>query len=72
MLKYRVRDPLVAVLGDPGMPGKFVTIEPGSVITVKGDAQHFGFVEVRYGVQFVKVFMRDIEKRAERVAGQTA
>lgn len=70
MLKYRVREPLLAILGDPGMVGKFITIEPGSVITVKGTGQHFGFVDVRFGDLPVKVFMRDIEKRADRVEGQ--
>jgi hypothetical protein len=69
VLKYRVHEPLLAVLGEPGMPGAFMTIEPGSVITVKGDVKQSGFVEVGYGSQIVKAFMRDIEKRADRVEG---
>ena len=48
----------------------FATIEPGSIITVKRNAGAYGFVEVDYGAQVVLVFMRDIEKRADRVRGQ--
>ena len=50
----------------------FTTIEPGSVITVKGkEEEQSGFVDVLHAGQIVKVYMRDIEKRADRVEGQT-
>ena len=46
-----------------------MTIERGYVITVKGHVEQFGFVEVSYEGQTVKVFMQDIEKSADRVEG---
>jgi hypothetical protein len=48
-----------------GMANIFMTIESGSVITVKGDPeQESGLVKVLYEGQIVKVYMRDIEIRA--------
>jgi hypothetical protein len=49
-----------------------MTIDPGSVITIKGKEEQSGFVDVSYRGQIVKVYMRDIEKRAHRVKGQTS
>jgi hypothetical protein len=49
----------------------FVTIEPGSVITVNDKEHESGFVDVSYRGRIVQVFMRDVEKRADRVDGQT-
>jgi len=46
-------------------------IEPGSLITVKGEELATGFAEVVYGCQRVIVFMRDLEKnKTERVQGK--
>jgi hypothetical protein len=71
VLKYRVREPLLAILRKPGMAAAIMTIEPGSVITVKGDVNLFGFVDVCCEDHTVKVFMLDIEQKADRVEGQT-
>lgn len=71
-MRYRVREPLLAVRNEPGVKTVFMTIEPGSLITVKGTEQQSGFVEVSYSDEIVVVFMRDIEKRADRVEGQTS
>jgi hypothetical protein len=49
-----------------------MTIDAGSVITVKGDVGTFGFVEVNYGGEEVLVFVRDIELRADRVKGKAS
>lgn len=68
--KYCVHDPLLAILRKPGTPAEAITIEPGSIITVKGDVNQFGFLDVQYEDQVVKVFMADIEKKADRVEGQ--
>ena len=46
-----------------------ITIGPGSVITVRGEVEETGFVDVFYEGQIVKVYMRDIEKSADRVEG---
>jgi hypothetical protein len=70
VLKYRVREPLLAILRKPGMPAEIMTIEPGSVVPLKGDVNHFGVVDVHCGDQIVKVFMLDIEKKTDRVDGQ--
>jgi two-component system, chemotaxis family, response regulator Rcp1 len=70
-VRYRIREPLLAVRGEPGTPRVFSTIGRGSVITVKGEVQQSGFVDVSYEGQLVKMFMRDIEKNADRVEGQT-
>jgi hypothetical protein len=70
VLKYCVHEPLLAILRKPGMPAEIMTIQPGSVITLKGDVNQFGFVDVHCGDQMVKVFMLDIEKKADRVEGQ--
>ena len=70
-MRFRVREPLLAVRNDPGTPTAFLTIGSGSVITVKARVQQSEFVDVSYEGQLVKVSMRDIEKSADRVEGQT-
>jgi chemotaxis family two-component system response regulator Rcp1 len=70
-VSYRVREPLLAVRNEPGTPPVFLTIGRGSVITVKAKVQQSEFVDVSYDGQLVNVFMRDIEKSADRVQGQT-
>jgi hypothetical protein len=64
-MKYHVRESLLAVLKEPA--GSFMTIDAGSVITVKRDVGAYGFVEANYGGEEVLVFMRDLELRADRV-----
>jgi len=71
-LRYRVREPLLAVYNEAGRKTVFVTIEPGSVITMEDKAHESGFVDVSYRGQNLQVFMRDVEKRADRVEGQTS
>ena len=46
-----------------------LTIAPGSLITLKGEVEETGFVDVLYEGQIVKVYMSDIEKSADRVEG---
>ena len=67
IMKYQVREPLSAVLKEPVGSVAFLSIEPGSIVNVKGDVGAFGFVEVVYEGKSVLVFMRDIELRADRV-----
>jgi hypothetical protein len=64
-MKYHVRESLLAVLKEPA--GSFMTIDAGSVITVKRDVGAYGFVEANYGGEEVLVFIRDLELRADRV-----
>jgi hypothetical protein len=68
-VKYRVREPLLAVVKEPEMPATIMTIEPGSIIALNDEVQLFGFVKVVYAGQIVLVFMSDIENGADRVEG---
>ena len=70
VMKYRFREPLLAILKGPVSSVGFLTIKRGSVITVKGDEQACGFVEVDYEGQIVLAFMRGIQLRADRVRWQ--
>jgi len=56
---------------EPGIRSAFITIERGSLITVKGEVEQSGFVDVSYQGQVVKMFLCDIEKNADRVESQT-
>jgi len=68
-MKYYVREPLPAVFKQHLDSIAFLTIDAGSVITVKGDIGAYGFVEANYGGDDILVFMRDLELRADRVKG---
>ena len=70
VMKYRFREPLLAILKGPVSSVAFLTIKRGSVITVKPDEQEYGLVEVDYDGKIVLAFMRGIELRADRVRGQ--
>lgn len=71
-MKYHVRESLSAVLKAPAGSIAFLTIDAGSVITVKGVVGLYGFVEANYGGDDILVFMRDLELRADRVQGQAS
>ena len=57
--------------GQPSEPLSFVEIMPGSIITVQGNVQKSGRVEVLYNGQIFGSFMRDIAGRAELVEDET-
>ena len=69
-MRFRALKPLLAIRHKPGVAAVLVTIPPGSVITLEGEVEETGFVDVLYQGQIVKVFMRDIENGADRVEGQ--
>ena len=64
---YRVRMPFVAVRSGGDGTFRFVSIEAGAVITLKGQTQHSGLVEIHYAGETVAAFMRDIQDRCEPV-----
>ena len=66
-MKYYIKESLPAVLKKPAGSIAFMTIDSGSVITVKDDVSVFGFAEANYGGDNVQVFMQDLELRARRV-----
>ena len=66
-MSYRVREPFLAIRDDPPHRFTFVTLAPGAIITVQGEAQRSGLVDILYGETIVGAFMRDILARCERV-----
>ena len=71
-MKYYIKESLPAVFKEPSGSIAFMTIDSGSVITVKDDVSVFGFAEANYGGDNVQVFMRDLEQRARRVKARAS
>lgn len=71
-MTYKVREPFLAVSDEPPAPFVFVTLQPGVMITVKGEVLKSGLVDVQYNGQIVGAFMRDIVAHAEAVDGVSA
>jgi len=67
-MTYQVQEPFLAVRDGQARPA-FATITEGSIITVTGEVQHSGLVDVLYDGEIVAAFMRDIEARADVVEG---
>jgi hypothetical protein len=67
-MTYHVEEPFLAVRGEQS----FVTITEGSIISVAGEVQQSGLVDVLYDDHVVAAFMRDIEARAELVEVKVA
>ena len=66
-MKYYIKESLPAVLKEPAGSIAFMTIDAGSVITVRNDVGVFGFAEANYAGDDVLVFMPDLELRADQV-----
>jgi hypothetical protein len=47
-MTYHVEEPFLAVRDEPARPFVFVTITEGSIITIIGEVQQSGLVDVRY------------------------
>jgi hypothetical protein len=71
-MTYQVQEPFLAVRDEPPRPFAFVTITEGSVITVTGEVQQSGLVDVLYDGEIVAAFLRDIESRAVAVEASVA
>jgi hypothetical protein len=67
-MTYRAREAFMAVRDDLQGPFTFVTITPGSIITVKGEVLQSGLVDVLHNGQIVAAFMRDIDARTDIVS----
>lgn len=65
-MKYRVHTAFRGVLRPADGPSEFVTLEPGSVFTIRGEERD-GMVTVMYQARLVVVFVKDIESRAVKI-----
>jgi hypothetical protein len=63
---YSVRTTLTALRYRDG-ESNLVSIPCGAVITVKGQLEEFGLVEVQHEKETLAVYSRDIAERAERI-----
>jgi hypothetical protein len=68
-MRYIVREPFLAVCDDPPRRFTFVTAETGKSLTVLGEPNRSGLVDVRYEGKIIAAFMRDILARCERAEG---
>jgi hypothetical protein len=66
-MTYRATEAFLAVRYDQPTPFKFITISPGSLITLQSEVHPSGLVSVLYDGQIAAAFMRDIDARAEMV-----
>lgn len=66
-MSYRVREPILTVRDDPPRQFTFVTLETGSLISVNGEPQRSGLVEVHCDGKTSAAFMRDILLKCERI-----
>lgn len=64
-MTYDVEEPFLAVRDEPARPFVFVTITEGSIITIIGEVQQSGLVDVRYDGEIVTAFMRERRSNAE-------
>jgi hypothetical protein len=64
---YRARESFLSVRYDQPTPFKFVTVAPGSIITLQSAVHPSGLVSVLYDGQISVAFMKDIEAKAEMI-----
>ena len=66
-MKYRVKNPFMAVHRRNDGTSEFVQLQPGMVLTVRSGERN-GMVNVMYDRRILAVFMTDIEERAVHVS----
>jgi hypothetical protein len=66
-MKYRVKNPFMAVHRRNDGTSEFVQLQPGMVLTVRSGERN-GMVNVMYDRRILAVFMSDIEERAVQVS----
>ena len=57
----------MAIRDDPPGQFSFVTLARRQTITVKGEPQRYGLVDIEYEGSIVAVFIRDVLTHCERV-----
>jgi len=65
-MKYCVQIAFLGVCRQKDGTSEFVTLEPGTVFTVRGEV-HGGFVKVMYQRRMLSVFVKDVETRALKI-----
>lgn len=66
---YRVHTPLVAQTRQDDGRAEFIAIPRGSVMLVSGNLSFLGLVDIECQGKRLPVCRRDIEERAEKMAG---
>jgi hypothetical protein len=66
-VKFRVREPFLAVRDDPSQSFAFATLPPGATIVTHGVPNKSGLIDIECNGQTYAAFIRDIEARCERV-----
>jgi hypothetical protein len=66
-MTYQTIEAFIAVSYEEPKPFKFVTINAGSIVTVKGEVRGSGLVSLLHDGQIVAAFRQDIETKAEIV-----
>jgi hypothetical protein len=71
-MTYLVRESFEAVMRRDASTLGYITIMPGSTVTILGEEQQSGFVRISYMDRIVTASMRDIREKAKLVDGGTA
>jgi|HubBroStandDraft_3_1064219.scaffolds.fasta_scaffold1906001_1 hypothetical protein len=66
-MKYRVTTAFIGVHRRSDGTSEFIQLEPGTVFTIRGQAQS-GMVNIMHNRRILVVFMTDIQTRAELIA----
>jgi hypothetical protein len=65
-MKYRVNTAFIGVGRTKDESYQFVTLEPGSAFTIRGEERD-GQVKIIYRGQMIQVFLEDIRQRAVKI-----
>jgi hypothetical protein len=71
-MTYLVRESFEAVLRRDASSLGYITVMPGSTVTILGEAEQSGMVKILYQDRIATACMRDIREKARLVGGKTA
>lgn len=71
-VEYRLNSPTMAIEPEGGSDGRmhFVIIPAGALLTLAGEPQQSGLVDVLFEGRVVAMFLRDLQERGERTLGE--
>ena len=71
--KYRLKSPTMAVeRGGTDGRMQLATVPAGALLTIVGEAQQSGLIDVLFEGRIVAMFLRDIEDRGGRILGPSS